>query len=245
MCTWRHLKVFVLALLAGSANASWRDIPVGPVPPKTQHDSPAAPLDARGTGNQPHWPGRREIYSKPEVEKWCRGGSFSHEGPNFGLARVTRDQSHFVRDWDNECPGDSRCDEKEYLNRGDLVATTRHYKQWTCVSHPQSNYTDWMKTSDLEPVEIESAPTLEKWIGEWKMDENDTIRLQVGKEPGTLEIAGRACWNGCRHTGAISAVSKPAGNRVIFRAYEICELSAVLLGDHLVATDNHECGGRT
>jgi len=192
---------------------------------------------------------QRAIYAPPDNVKWCRGGYFPHEGPAFGLARVVSDTLHFVRDSDAECPGASSCIEKAYLVKGDIIATTRSYKQWTCVAWPKGGYTEWMNTADLAPIPVAMHPDLASWLGTWvdgKGRGANSIRLVPGKKPGTLTVDGAACWGiNCSSNGSISATALPDGNTVAFHEGDAtaCHLSLVLLGNYLVATDDNQCGG--
>jgi hypothetical protein len=190
----------------------------------------------------------RALYSAPENQRWCRGGYFPHEGPHFGLARVTAEKAHFVKD-DDPCPsGSPACAEKAYLVKGDLVATSRNFGQWTCSAYPKGGRTDWLKSSDLAVVPVESRPVLTAWQGRWINGNGsgfNTINLVPGKGAGTLAVDGHACWGeGCRHQGSVSANARPQGNAVAFLDDDGgCKLSLVLLGNYLVATDNDQCGG--
>jgi hypothetical protein len=193
---------------------------------------------------------QRAIYAPPDNVKWCRGGGFPHEGPAFGLARVVSDTSHFVKDWDNvNCPEASNCTEKAYLVKGDVVATTRSYKQWTCATWPKNGYTEWMNAADLTPIAVAAHPDLKSWLGTWvngKGSDANSIRLSRGKAAGALAVNGDACWGrGCSHTGSIAATATPDGNTVAFAEGDpdACHLSLVLLGPYLVATDDNQCGG--
>ena len=195
---------------------------------------------------------QRAIYEAPDNPRWCRGGYFPHEGPGFGLARIASDKSHFVKDSDPEkCPDAAGCEEKAYVVKGDLVATTRTYKQWTCAAYPKGGgTTEWIRTADLATVDVAAHPELKDWLGKWvdgKGPGANSIRLSAGTRPGTLAVHGSACWGrDCQHTGSIAATAKPDGKVVAFSEGDTatdCHLSLVLLGPYLVATDDNQCGG--
>jgi hypothetical protein len=167
--------------------------------------------------------------------------------PGLGLARVTA--AHRVRLNDDPRPDCLvRCS-KAQLVRGDIVLTERSHESYVCayfLGPDGRQATGWIRSSDLTPLPIHSAPQLRAWTGGWVRDENH-IHLSVqGRD---LAVHGEAIWYaGVKgvddpFTGEVDGVSRPTGASVAFKDDD-CRVKLRLIGPYLVADDNRQCGGQ-
>jgi len=182
-----------------------------------------------------------DLYHLPEVAKLCRPGTFPHESRDFELARVRPAGSFFYRDSSEDCPENPNCKKESAVDQGELVVISRAYNDFSCSWDAKSGSVGWLKTADLEPVQISTSPALRDWAATWVQGPTTSLEIRA-KQNGSLEIVGRTCWSDCKYSGSVSLTGTPDGNHLLI-GDDDCALSLVLLGNYLVSASNHECGG--
>ena len=182
---------------------------------------------------------------------WCRNGAFASDSEEFRLARVKGrkgERAHFYGD-EEGCPGPAaKCRQKAYVVPGDEVLVSRAFGDWLCAWYQPARGSEtvgWIPAHRLEVSEPEARPPLAAWLGAWGFY-NNSLRLSRGKRAGTLRVEGDAGWIGAGpgnvHVGEVSGAAAPAGN-VLTVENEECRVTLRLVGPHLVASDNRQCGG--
>jgi hypothetical protein len=198
------------------------------------------------------------------------GGEYDGERPTFRLARVTGRRgaiTHFYSEGvvrqDAEACTDlqgTQCEANGQLQTGDTVIVSKTVRGFACAwfeptrQRGQGRETvGWLPLSSLAFVdEPKRPPSLKRWLGTWRHWDD---RLVIGKsaDRNALNIKGTAYWPARNlapfHSGFLSGNAEPVGNTVTV-VYPPdsppgarCELRLTLLGDLLVASDNHRCGG--
>lgn len=192
----------------------------------------------------------------PAAGTSCRVDTFPLDQRAFGESRVrfARAPAYLAR-----CPENTpACREAVYAVPSELVITGRPSGAFVCVYVPRRQGGDiagWIQSSRLAPVRIPAAPPLSDWVGHWVSGRNTIDLIQDGD---ALGANGHAAWphvfplprpkSGGPHYAKFSARTQPSGNRVDFKNgaennQTLCEVSLVLAGQFLVASDNGLCGG--
>ena len=181
---------------------------------------------------------------------WCRNGLFPSDEAEFKLAQVRGikgSQIYFLNDTDG-CPSaEAKCRTKSYLIPGDQVVVSRRYGSWMCSWYQPrkgSETVGWLPVESLVISKQAASPALEKWIGQWKNDDQ-SLNIRRDSQSGFLMVKGDAIWRGAGdnvHVGSVEARSLPQGNELILIEEE-CRVTLKLVGDYIVASDNSECGG--
>jgi hypothetical protein len=145
-------------------------------------------------------------------------------------------------------PPAARCEFKGYapnfplaLRAGVPVIVYHADGAWTCAGFEDGP--QWVRSAELRAIAADTAPPVAAWVGRWTLPAGTaTIRLGSGD---TLRIEGHAWWLGAKgisHSGSITALAVPSGNRVHF-VESTCVLDLALVGKYIVADENEHCGG--
>lgn len=183
-------------------------------------------------------------------ENWCRNGAFPMD-TDFKLAKVVGQRNakiHFLGD-EGDCPksNEAKCRMKSYLIPGDQVLVSRKFGSWVCGWYQPkkgSETVGWLPVVNLSIIDETSAPSLEQWVGIWREYDNS---LNISRDGATpyLKVDGQAYWRGLGENvneGSFAARAEPQGNRLMLED-DGCKVSLTLVGDHLIAHDNFQCGG--
>jgi hypothetical protein len=141
------------------------------------------------------------------------------------------------------CSPDSKCIAAA-LRPGDPLVIYGTEGNWTCGYHADAKGAApvWAPSSELRPVEPDTMPSLDAWLGQWRNGEDHVTIKRTGNE---LQMSGDAVWHGLGqnvHTGEFSGTATPEGNRVHYVEGE-CTIDFALVGNFLVLNDNSQCGG--
>mgnify|MGYP003338972327 FL=1 len=103
----------------------------------------------------------------------------------------------------------------------------------------------------MERLCLRVETPLERWLGTWQAW-GEPLLLTRGAQPGVIQVEGMAYWPGQHHpnahSGRLSGAAKPVGPTLVIREDAEpesvrCVASLSLVGDLLVVSDNHRCGG--
>ncbi|MEK7743723.1 MAG: hypothetical protein AAB578_04990 [Elusimicrobiota bacterium] len=199
-----------------------------------------------------------DYWKDPPDETSCGDLYSSTYGPDFRFARVMGPKEkrvYFLQD-SNGCPkaGESKCRWEEfspssYLVPGDRVLVSRKYESWICGWRvtPEGDEGGWLLVKDLEFIEPDLNPSLEKWIGTWRYNYN-VLKITLNKETQGLRVVGKAIYRSPRgdYWGKIDAAGEPKGTELrplekISEGY--CQVRFRLIDDSLIVSDNSSCGG--
>ena len=183
-------------------------------------------------------------------ENWCRNGAFPMD-TDFTVAKVVGERNakiHFLGD-EEDCPqsNNAKCRKKSYLIPGDQVLVSRKFGSWICSwyqPNKDSETVGWLPAVNLSIIEQASAPSLQQWVGIWREYDNS---LKISRDGNTsyLKVDGQAYWHGLGENvneGSFAAKAKPQGNLLMLED-DGCEVSLTLVGNHVIARDNFQCGG--
>jgi hypothetical protein len=181
----------------------------------------------------------------------CRNGLFP-DAPPFALARIGGTERAFFQDDMEGCPwGGADCRTRSYLVPGDVVIINRTYGGFVCAFYPSPSggTAGWIASRQVELLPNPTNPPLAQWQGDWSSDGNPEVTIT--RSNGTLRVTGTAFWPGPQpteqypsiHIGEIDGTLAPAGQRAHYSDDDMCEIDFTLLGDFLIAGDNHQCGG--
>jgi hypothetical protein len=194
-------------------------------------------------------------------ESACREGLFGGPDarePNLLLGRVVgKGTARLLSDMDG-CPlhparGKDCHNRRQIISPGILVAVLPSAMPGlTCVLDPGNPDlpTGWLPQVRVQMLPLDRTPPLAAWVGQWRESGDNTIVLTADRD-GKLSVNGRAYWPGRgippEHTGEISGVAQPEGNRVTFGLDQdppLCVAWLELLGpDMLAVNDTWQCGG--
>jgi hypothetical protein len=193
--------------------------------------------------------------SAQPVEEWDfgRNGLFPEEPP-FAHAEVAgQGRLRFLEDMDG-CPDKgAACPARGYVIPGDKVLTSKVHGAYTCAFYPSrgGGTAGWVETARLRPLPVEPAPRAEAWIGQWSSEGNPVVTIRRSGEE--LGIDGEAYWPspnppveerpGGPNIGSIGGAFRVTGSRAEYDEGDGCQVSFTLVGDLLIAGDNHRCGG--
>jgi hypothetical protein len=171
---------------------------------------------------------------------WCRAADFPAYG-EFRPGRVggrSGEKTNFYSDA-GRCPsrGDAKCKKASSVVSGDHVIISRKHDGFTCIwSLPEKGpqAVGWVESSKLKNLPIESAPTLAKWVGNWKYRDN-TIEIHA-HGVGALEANAT---NAKEESFGIA--NKPEGAEYAIGQGD-CVINLTLNSDHLIVADNAQCG---
>ncbi|PPD46463.1 MAG: hypothetical protein CTY15_00045 [Methylocystis sp.] len=194
----------------------------------------------------------------------CRNGLFPEEGTAYSLARISGEGRAFLIEDDvfcekgktcPVCPKDAAaCQSRSFLLSGDLVVAGKSFDGFRCIFYrDQKNVAG--SAGYVPEGRLETLPqpnvTQKDWPGEWRMGD-DFIMLRA--KGAKLSASGEAYWPsanpspkevpGGPHTGEMSGLAEPKGDKVAFADGEDeCHVSLTLLPPFLLARDNDRCGG--
>jgi hypothetical protein len=130
------------------------------------------------------------------------------------------------------------------VSTGDLMVPYYAEGAWTCgyIQHRDGAGPQWVKSSDIREVKADPAPPLSAWAGKW-VNGDGRIVIEISKS-GRLHLQGTAEWHGSQsnHTGNFEDETAPSGNHLHVDV-DPCTVDLTLIGNHLVANDNNQCGG--
>lgn len=193
--------------------------------------------------------------SAEPAEDWdfCRNGLFPEEPP-FAHAQVTgQGQLRFLEDMDGCLDKGATCPARGYVIPGDRVLTSKVHGAYTCAFYPGrgGGTAGWVETARLRPLPVERAPRAEAWVGQWSTEGDNGVTIHRRGE--AFEIDGEAYWPsanppieerpGGPNIGSIGGMLRVEGNRAEYDEGEGCQVSFTLIGELLIAGDNHQCGG--
>jgi hypothetical protein len=189
-------------------------------------------------------------------ENFCRNGFFPDESQTYKLAKITGKTGariYFYGDERDDCPQNKNCRLKRYVIPNDEVLVSRTFGNFACAWFQPKKGGETVGWLALENVEFKPAAAkivAGDWLGKWRFYDN-VIEIKLGKESGTLVVAGDATWKGFGdnvHVGEIEeTVVAPLGNT--FKIGEeddneyACRASMQMIGKYLIVSDNMKCGG--
>jgi hypothetical protein len=190
----------------------------------------------------------------PEVDNWCRAGSFTRESNAFQIYTTTgkpKDRAYFYNDFEDDCPGNERCRSKAYVVPGDRLVVSRTFGNFGCAWFAPAKglpTVGWIKLSNLRSYPF-PEPRVSAWLGEWRYAEN-SIKFTNNKLAGYLNVTGDALWRGVGdnvHIGEIDDRAMPDGNVLKIGENDTdefaCKVTMRLIDEFLVVIDNLKCGG--
>lgn len=210
----------------------------------------------------------RLIFGNPE--HFCRigafpgGGEYSGPQPTFQLAQVSgpsRVPLHFLRDDDGSgtagrCPRPDKaaCKQNEVVNAGDRVILSKILRGYACSWYQPRRgraRVGWLPLNRLTILAPAPNPPLDHWLGTWRAL-GEPLTLRRGHKPGEIQVNGSAYWPGPNlpntHFGLLQGRAAPVNNTLVIEdpsepePYR-CRARLTRIGDWLVVSDNHHCGG--
>jgi hypothetical protein len=210
----------------------------------------------------------RLLFGNPE--QFCRNGAFPGGGeypgdkPTFQLAELTGQSEvpiPFLADDDgsgkaNRCPraDNPNCKQNDVVHAGDRVILSKTYRGLACAWHQPRRGREsvgWLPLDRLMILASDPNPPIERWLGTWK-GAGEPLTLRQGRMPGAIQVEGMAYWPGPNlpntHVGSLAGSAIPVHNTLLIEdssepePYR-CKARLVLVGDLLVVSDNHRCGG--
>lgn len=146
------------------------------------------------------------------------------------------------------CSSDARCAPTPLDPRA-LILAYKTAGPWTCGYIPLRNGSGpgWVPSKDIRLVRYNPDPPTSAWLGYW-FKGTDNVSIRKAKEPEMLRLQGEASWHSSDavvHTGGFDGVAIPHKNHLHFveRAEDSCTVDLNLIGQYLVVSDNHKCGG--
>jgi hypothetical protein len=212
--------------------------------------------------------GERLIFGNPE--HFCRNGAFPGGGeyagdkPTFKIAEVKGASAaliHFLEDDDGSgqtgrCPraDNPNCRQPAFARAGDRVIVSKTSNGFACAWQQPAHgaaTVGWLPLNRLTILDPDPQPPLERWIGTWWAS-GRPLSLRQGRTPGSLEVEGESYWPGPNlpntHFGTLEGSGAPVENILVIQdpsAPEAvrCVARLSLVGDMLIVSDNHKCGG--
>jgi hypothetical protein len=132
---------------------------------------------------------------------------------------------------------------------GDRLIVSKTFERWACSWYQPARGDEtvgWLPVDSLAIAKSREAAA-SQWLGTWKFHD-DTLRVTPGPRAGSLSADGDAYWPSRRsaypsvHTGNFEAAATPTRNTLVLQDGG-CAVRLSLVGELLVASDNHECGG--
>ena len=208
------------------------------------------------------------LYGNPV--HFCRNGAFPGGGdypgapPTFKLGALIGPSPSpipFLHDDDGSgiagrCPraDNPKCLQNAAVRRGDRVLLSKTFNGFACAWH-QRRYgreqVDWLPLNRLAIQDPDPNPPLERWLGLWRAA-GEPLTLRPGPTPGTIQVDGQAFWPGPNlpntHFGQLQGSARPVQNTLHIEDFTEpegvrCKARLTLVGDWLVVSDNHHCGG--
>lgn len=201
---------------------------------------------------------------------FCRNGAFPGGGaypgaqPTFLLGLLSgppQTPIPFLADDDGSgvagrCPraDNPTCQRNAFVHAGDRVILSKTFHGFACGWHqPRSGagQVGWLPLNRLTIQEPDPNPPLESWFGTWRAA-GEPLTLRPGPQPGSIQVEGQAFWPGPNlpntHFGRLAGSAKPVGNILWIEDRSepepvSCKARLTLVGDWLVVSDNHRCGG--
>lgn len=185
----------------------------------------------------------------------CRNGAFpSYPGPfrNAEVEATTTPQVHF-RDDDQGCPENQKCIQKAFVVTGDKVLVGKEAEGWSCVWYfgKKHEFVGYVPSNNLRSI-VTQPPSTHDWEGVWKPIGDGEIAIHPAKQG--LSVQGKAMWHGgldsegnqIVNLGDFDGEGEPDGTRLSITDGDgdtACVVQMRLVGENLIATDNHNCGG--
>jgi hypothetical protein len=189
---------------------------------------------------------------KDNPDRYCRDGYFTRESKEYRLATIkgaAGERAYFHDDDPEKCPADPSCRLKTYVIANDQVIVSRTLGKFACSwFQPRrgTGTTGWIETDRLKWTGSIKPPGISDWIGTWRTDGTNFIRIKRAKKAGELDIEGEATAGLAPNTGELGHTAKPSGDTMKFADAEgegSCEVEMQLVGKFLIVDDNLKCGG--
>ena len=191
-------------------------------------------------------------HPKDNPDHYCRDGYFPREGAGYRLATVSGkagERAYFHDDEPEKCPADASCRLKSYVVAKDQVIVSRTLGRFACSwFQPRrgAGTTGWLETGRLTFTGSIKQPSERDWLGEWRTDGDNTIRIRKAKTGGELDIAGEATAGLTPNIGELGHTAKPVGDTMKFAdapGEGSCEVEMQLIGKLVLVEENVKCGG--
>jgi hypothetical protein len=128
-----------------------------------------------------------------------------------------------------------------------MVAITKSDNGFLCVQYAdksRGSIAGWVPSSRVVHLSHASYPTMQAWIGIWKMDEN-IIRIALD-DSGALHLVGEATYQASTgpNYGSFDDRTRPVEGKVdLSSGNDPCAISMALVGHFLAVFDKGRCDG--